>query len=98
MEWAHLAPNCPDTLGAFPLNESDPFIIDKCPHVLFTANEKNFQTKTFKGNEGQTVQLLSIPSFSDTLSVVQINLRTLESVLKTFESSDLNGICDDDDF
>ncbi len=45
LDWAHLAPTCPDTLGCFPYRDSDPFIMDKTPHVFFTANQDSFAQK-----------------------------------------------------
>lgn len=76
VRWAHIAPTCPDTLGCFPFRDSDPFILDSLPHVLFTANQDAFGHKMLETTDG-TVSLISIPSFSHTQSVVYLNLRTL---------------------
>lgn len=49
LKWSHIAPTCPDTLPCYPYYEEDPFIISKCPHVYFAAqNNSNFQSDLFK--------------------------------------------------
>ena len=45
LKYGHLAPTCPDTLGCFPYNDGDPFIMDELPHVMFTANQKEFSQR-----------------------------------------------------
>lgn len=49
LEWNHIAPTAPDTLGCFPYYDTDPFIIDECPHILFAGNQENFASKICKG-------------------------------------------------
>lgn len=49
LEWNHLAPTAPDTLGCFPYYTSDPFIIEQCPHVFFTGNQSEFASKVVTG-------------------------------------------------
>lgn len=44
----HLAPTCPDTLGAYPFTESDPFVLEETPHVFFVGNQKEFATRLVK--------------------------------------------------
>lgn len=41
----HLAPTCPDTLGCFPFDESDPFVLEETPHVLFAGNQREFGSR-----------------------------------------------------
>lgn len=41
----HLAPTCPDTLGCYPFVDSDPFVLDETPHVLFVGNQREFGTR-----------------------------------------------------
>lgn len=50
LEWSHLAPTAPDTLGCYPYYDEDPFIIDECPHVLFAGNQDEFATEVVTGN------------------------------------------------
>ena len=45
LDWSHLAPTCPDTLGCFPYREKDPFAVEETPHVMFAANQDKFSQK-----------------------------------------------------
>lgn len=48
LKWSHIAPTCPDTLPCYPYYEEDPFIISRCPHVYFCAqNDATFKTEIF---------------------------------------------------
>lgn len=49
LKWSHIAPTCPDTLPCYPYYNEDPFIIEKCPHIYFAAqNSENFQTESYE--------------------------------------------------
>nr|XP_020446045.1 DNA polymerase delta subunit 2 [Monopterus albus] len=74
----HLAPTTPDTLGCYPFYQKDPFILEECPHVYFSGNAPTFESKLFKGADGQEVLLVTVPEFSSTQTVCLLNLRTLE--------------------
>lgn len=74
LKWSHLAPTCPDTLGCFPYRDEDPFILEKRPHLFFAGNQKHFQQKTFEG-----VKLISVPKFSESRSIVVVNMKTLDA-------------------
>jgi len=74
----HLAPTAPDTLGCYPYAGEDPFIIETCPHVLFTGNAPSFGSRIFHGLDKQTVLLLAIPRFSETSTCIVVSLNTLE--------------------
>ncbi|KAK2182621.1 hypothetical protein NP493_345g04035 [Ridgeia piscesae] len=52
--WGHLAPTAPDTLGCYPYTDKDPFIVDQCPHVYFTANMPQYQHHLYEGKSGRT--------------------------------------------
>ncbi|XP_061191670.1 DNA polymerase delta subunit 2-like [Saccostrea echinata] len=78
LEWGHLAPTAPDTLGCYPFYKEDPFIIEDCPHVLFAGNMTKFDSKMFKGPGGQEVLLVSVPRFCQTATAVMVNLKTQE--------------------
>ncbi|KJE93616.1 DNA polymerase delta small subunit, variant 1 [Capsaspora owczarzaki ATCC 30864] len=77
LQGRHLAPTAPDTLACFPLN-ADPFILESSPHVYFAANQPEFATSVLKGEDGQSVRLVLIPTFSTTQTIVLLNLVTLE--------------------
>lgn len=78
LEWGHLAPTAPDTLGCYPFGIEDPFIVTECPHVYIAANQPEFQTRIFKGSNGQEVRLITVPRFQTSTSFTLVNLKTLE--------------------
>ncbi|XP_041363525.1 DNA polymerase delta subunit 2-like [Gigantopelta aegis] len=86
LEWGHLAPTAPDTLGCYPFYAEDPFIIKECPHIYFAGNCTEFKSKIHKGPKGQEVLLISIPRFSQTCSCVVVNLQTLTCDQLKFDS------------
>ncbi|XP_076020874.1 DNA polymerase delta subunit 2 [Genypterus blacodes] len=88
----HLAPTAPDTLGCYPFYQSDPFILEECPHVYFSGNAPSFESKLIKGPTGQEVLLVTVPEFSSTQKACLVNLRTLEC-----ESISVSAFCGDDD-
>lgn len=49
LQWNHIAPTAPDTLGCFPYYDKDPFILDDCPHVFFVGNQTEFGTRIATG-------------------------------------------------
>lgn len=49
LEWSHIAPTAPDTLGCFPFYSKDPFVLESCPHVFFSGNQEKFDTKLCYG-------------------------------------------------
>ena len=51
LEWAHLAPTGPDTLTVYPFKNSDPFVLNQAPHVMFAGNQAKFQTSWFSNGE-----------------------------------------------
>ena len=74
----HLAPTAPDTLGCYPYAGEDPFIIETCPHILFTGNAPSFGSRIFRGVDNQNVLLLAVPRFSETSTCIAVSLNTLE--------------------
>ncbi|NWS78858.1 DPOD2 polymerase, partial [Crotophaga sulcirostris] len=81
LEWTllagHISPTAPDTLGCYPFYKSDPFVLTECPHVYFCGNAPRFQSKLLKGEDGQEVLLVTVPTFSATQTACLINLRDL---------------------
>ena len=51
--WRHVAPTAPDTLGCYSFDDSDPFVIEKCPHVYFAGNQDTFASRLVEGPQGQ---------------------------------------------
>jgi DNA polymerase delta subunit 2 len=39
LRWRHMAPTAPDTLPCYPFCDSDPFVLEECPHVYFCGNQ-----------------------------------------------------------
>lgn len=67
-----------DTLGCYPFENEDPFIIHSCPNVFFAGNQPEFDTKLIEGDDGQIVRLVLVPSFYTTQTIVLVNLDTLD--------------------
>ena len=36
---------CLSIAGSYPFPDSDPFIIEECPHIYFTGNQPSFRHK-----------------------------------------------------
>lgn len=49
LDWGHLAPTAPDTLGSYPFSLDDPFLLEEAPHVIFAGNQPEFQTRLVQG-------------------------------------------------
>lgn len=78
VRWSHLAPTCPDTLGCFPFDGKDPFVIETLPHVLFVGNQAKFAQKKLKVDDDKEVLLVTLPKFSSSSTVVLLNLQSLQ--------------------
>lgn len=50
----------------------------ECPHVYFVGCQPEFSTKVIRGPEGQSVRLITVPSFAETKEVVLLDMETLE--------------------
>ncbi|POM59272.1 hypothetical protein PHPALM_32026 [Phytophthora palmivora] len=77
VEWRHAAPTAPDLLACFPMANEDPFILETCPHVYFSGNQPRFSTRLVKGSKNQQVRLITVPSFSETSTIVIVDLKDL---------------------
>lgn len=51
LQWRHLCPTAPDTLTCFPFGADDPFVLQQCPHIMFAANQPEFDTRLLEGAE-----------------------------------------------
>jgi DNA polymerase delta subunit 2 len=78
LEFQHLAPTAPDTLGCYPFETNDPFIVRECPHVYFAGNQPRFGTTEVCGAAGQRVRTILVPDFGIDQTCVLVNLDSLE--------------------
>ena len=78
VHWSHLAPTCPDTLGCFPFEGKDPFVLETLPHVLFVGNQAKFAQKKLKLDDKKEVLLVTLPKFSNSSTVILLNLKSLD--------------------
>jgi DNA polymerase delta subunit 2 len=70
-------------LGSYPFQEDDPFVMQSCPHLYFAGCQPRFSTKVIHGPDGQTVRLITVPSFSQNKEIVLVDSETLEvSIVK----------------
>ncbi|KAI9883401.1 MAG: hypothetical protein M1823_004837 [Watsoniomyces obsoletus] len=44
LRWRCCAPTAPDTLWCYPFQDSEPFILETCPHVFVVGNQPRFET------------------------------------------------------
>ncbi|KAJ5734383.1 DNA polymerase III subunit [Penicillium malachiteum] len=50
LRWRIGVPTAPDTIWSYPFQETDPFIIESCPHLFFTGNQPSFKTAVIDGD------------------------------------------------
>jgi len=79
VEWRHLAPTAPDTLGCYPFLDRDPFVMETRPDVYFTGNCEKFGQCWLPDSceNGKGTLLVTLPEFCKTHSAVLVNLATL---------------------
>lgn len=73
-----LVTNHVDLIGSYPFQDDDPFVLKDCPHLCFVGCQPEFGTRLIHGPGGQSVRLITIPSFSETREVVLVDMETLE--------------------
>jgi DNA polymerase delta subunit 2 len=88
LEWGHMAPSAPDTLACYPFKDRDPFVITQVPDVFFAGCQSAFGSREIVVASQKSV-LVSVPSFSETGSVVLLNLKTLKAEEVTFTAAGL---------
>ncbi|KAK6071800.1 DNA polymerase alpha/epsilon subunit B [Seiridium cupressi] len=76
--WRCCAPTAPDTLWAYPFQDNDPFVMKACPHLYFVGCQPEFGTRVISGPEGQSVRLITVPSFKETKELVLVDTETLD--------------------
>jgi len=91
LEWRNIAPTAPDTLGCYPFQDTDPFVLTdgQCPHVYIVGNQPEFETKLVEGSGAQKVRLLALPSFAKTGMVALVNLKDLSVTPMCFKPPSL---------
>lgn len=82
----HLCCTAPDTLACFPYVDQDPFILRSSPHVYFAGNQAEFGEGVVKDGD-KSIKLISVPSFSQTGTIVLLDLKTLQCKPVSFEVS-----------
>lgn len=94
LELRHLCPTAPDTLRAYPQADTDPFVLEECPHIYFSGNQEEFGERLLMENKGkqqlyrQGVKIISVPSFQRTKSIVLMDLATLQCYEVSFGLSE----------
>ncbi|KAI0124216.1 DNA polymerase alpha/epsilon subunit B-domain-containing protein [Xylariales sp. AK1849] len=76
--WRCCAPTAPDTLWSYPFQDDDPFVLKACPHLYFVGCQPEFGTRVIIGPEGQSVRLITVPSFVATKEIVLVDSETLD--------------------
>lgn len=73
LEWGHLVPTAPDTLGSYPYAMDDPFLLDTAPHVAFAGNQPTFQTSIVTGKH--FFGLLALYGSLEIFAILQLRLK-----------------------
>jgi len=81
--WGHIAPSAPDTLACYPFKDRDPFVLTHVPDVFYAGCQSAFGAREVVVASKKSV-LISVPSFSETGSVVLLNLKTMKAEEVTF--------------
>ena len=85
LQWGHLAPTSPDTVGCFPYTNSDPFVLSAIPDIFIAGNQARYMARKAIIS-GRSVLLVAVPKFSQSESLVRINLKQLKSRLISFKT------------
>ena len=59
LEWRHMCPTAPDTLGCYPYENEDPFIFDCCPDIYFAGNCDSYGDRLWKSKFDHVIPVLS---------------------------------------
>ena len=82
MRWRVVAPTAPDTLGCYPYQEKDPFVLSEAPHLYVVGNQPAYATRLCQeqngGAGGQQVQVraVCVPTFATTGTAVLVDLNS----------------------
>lgn len=75
LEARHLAPTAPDTLLTQPFEDSDPFVLESVPHILFSGGHERAVHHWHPCVRGGGTQCICVPAFHLHPALVLINLR-----------------------
>ncbi|EDO17268.1 hypothetical protein Kpol_538p28 [Vanderwaltozyma polyspora DSM 70294] len=78
MKWQNIVPTSPDTLWSYPYKESDPFNLTQWPHVYIVGNQPLYGAKDVQIKD-KTIKIISVPQYSETGSVVILDLETFNT-------------------
>lgn len=92
LKFSHIAPTGPDSLPTLPFEGTDPFVIEKTPHVLFAGNCEEFETKMVE-TEAASTRVICVPSFEKTGQAVILRLKSMDCTV--IEFAGLNSGNDD---
>ncbi|KAF1757697.1 hypothetical protein GCK72_014153 [Caenorhabditis remanei] len=86
VKWQHVAPNCPDTLDAFPMAERDPLVMETTPHIIVCGNQPQaeFRRVPIDGSDS-TCLVVCLPKFSKTRVACFLNLKDLSMKWQNFD-------------
>lgn len=65
-------------IGCYPFQDDDPLIVKDCPHVYIVGNQPRFEKRVIHGPLGQQVVLIAVPKFSQSKTLVLLDLESLE--------------------
>jgi DNA polymerase delta subunit 2 len=60
-------------------------VIKTCPHIFIAGDQSKLESKTIQGPEGQSVRLITVPSFRETGILALLDSETLEVEAVNFE-------------
>jgi len=78
LEWRHVAPTAPDTLGCYPFLERDPFVMETTPDLYFAGNCEKFEQCWVPNphDSRKGTLCVTVPEFSKSHAAVLVNLQT----------------------
>ena len=83
--WGHLAPTSPPTRLTSGEDDTDPLVLLTMPDIFIAGNQPSFQASRTVIH-GHPVLLVAVPRFSQTETLVRINLNTLQTRLVRFNT------------
>ena len=85
LRWGHLAPTAPDTIGCYPYTHTDPHILTTMPDIFIAGNQAEYMARKVEIN-GKSVLLIAVPRFSESTSIIKINLKALTCQVISFDT------------